>query len=375
MSESTMPHRTAPETGDRFLGRRVVGQHMSKLGILGAGMMGTALAIPLFDRGHDVRLVGTHLDEDIVASLKDSGVHPKLKLPIPREIRPFHHHELAQAAEGVELWALGVSSAGIGWATERIGPLVRRDTPVFMITKGLVLEGSKLVTLPDVVRSGLPDKVRADVHPAAIAGPCIAGELARRVPSCVVLAGRDERSLSRIADAIRAPYYHPFPTTDVVGAEVSAALKNAYAMGIGFAAGMHEKAGGTHGSVAMHNLESATMAQAVLEMRHIVARLGGDPDTVTGLAGVGDLDVTTNGGRTGRFGRFLGQGLTLAKAIEAMEGATLECLEILSVMEAGWRAGALGTLGDDDLPLLGHLIAVALHGAPVDLPLARFFKR
>jgi glycerol-3-phosphate dehydrogenase (NAD(P)+) len=346
---------------------------MATLLILGAGMMGTALAIPLIDRGHDVRLVGTHLDDEIVASLKQSSVHPKLKLEIPKGIRPFFHHELAQAAEGVELWALGVSSAGITWATERLAPHVRRDTPVFMITKGLVLEGQKLMALPDVVRSGLPDDVRSAVHPAAVAGPCIAGELARRVPTCVVLAGRDKAALTKIADAIRGPYYHPFPTTDVVGAEVSAALKNAYAMGIGFAAGLHEKAGGTPGSVAMHNLESATMAQAVLEMRRIVAHLGGDPDTVSGLAGVGDLDVTTNGGRTGRFGRFLGLGLTRDEAIGAMEGATLECLEILAVMEAAFRGGALGSLDERDLPLLHHMFAVALHGAPVRLPLERFF--
>ncbi len=347
---------------------------MTSIVILGAGMMGTALAFPLADNHHDVRLVGTHLDDEIVASLKKNGTHPKLALEIPRAVRPFSHDEIEAAAEGAELWALGVSSAGIPWATSKIAPFVRRDTPVFMITKGLVLEGSRLETLPDVVRSGLPDAVRADIHPAAIAGPCIAGELARRVPSCVVLAGRDKRSLGRIADAIRAPYYHPFATTDVVGAEVSAALKNAYAMGIGFAAGMHEKQGGAAGSVAMHNLESATMAQAVLEMRRIVVRLGGDPDTVSGLAGVGDLDVTTNGGRTGRFGKLLGQGLTRDEAIAGMKGATLECLEILAVMKAALNAGAIGRLAKKDLPLLGHLIDVALDGAPVDLPLARFFQ-
>lgn len=346
---------------------------MATLLILGAGMMGSALAIPLFDRGHDVRLVGTHLDDEIIASLKQASVHPKLKLEIPKGIRSFFHHELAEAAKGVELWALGVSSAGIQWATGQLAPHVRRDTPLFMITKGLVLDQQRLLTLPDVVRSGLPDEVRSAVHPAAIAGPCIAGELARRVPSCVVVAGRDKAALSRIADAIRGPYYHPFPTTDVVGAEVSAALKNAYAMGIGFAAGLHERSGGKAGSVAMHNLESATMAQSVLEMRRIVARLGGDPDTVSGLAGVGDLDVTTNGGRTGRFGRLLGLGLSRDEAIAAMEGATLECLEILAVMDAAWRGGALGAVDERELPLLRHLADVALRGAPVDLPLDRFF--
>ncbi|NUO49392.1 MAG: glycerol-3-phosphate dehydrogenase [Polyangiaceae bacterium] len=347
---------------------------MTSIVILGAGMMGTALAFPLADNLHDVRLVGTHLDDEIVASLKKDGTHPKLGLQVPQSVRPFFHHEIEAAAEGAQLWALGVSSAGIPWATQKLSPYMRRGTPLFMITKGLVLEGSRLETLPDVVRASLPDSVRADIHPAAIAGPCIAGELARRVPSCVVLAGRDKRSLTQIADAIRAPYYHPFPTTDVVGAEVCAALKNAYAMGIGFAAGMHEKRGGAAGSVAMHNLESATMAQAVLEMRRIVVRLGGDPDTVSGLAGVGDLDVTTNGGRTGRFGKLLGQGLSRNEAVAAMQGATLECLEILAVMKSALIGGAIGRLSMRELPLLGHLIDVALDGAPVHLPLERFFQ-
>jgi glycerol-3-phosphate dehydrogenase (NAD(P)+) len=347
---------------------------MARVVILGAGMMGSALAVPLVDRGHDVRLVGTHLDEDIVRQLKQDGVHPKLKLALPREITPFAVAELEEAATDADAIALGVSSAGTAWATERIAPLVRSGQPVFMITKGLVLADDRLVTLPDAVKRGLPQAVQDSVHPAAIAGPCIAGELARRVPTCVVVAGRDAETNQRVADLCRGPYYHLFPTTDVEGAETSAALKNAYAMGIAFALGMHERAGGAPGSVAMHNLESATMAQAIFEMRAIARHLGGRDDTVSGLAGVGDLDVTTNGGRTGRFGKLLGLGLRRDEAIERMEGATLECLEILSVLRHAATRGALGPRGLARLPLLEHMTAVALDGAAVDLPLARFFS-
>jgi glycerol-3-phosphate dehydrogenase (NAD(P)+) len=224
------------------------------------------------------------------------------------------------------------------------------------------------------VRAGLPASVREHVAPAAIAGPCIAGELARRVPSCVVVAGRDERANERLVQLLETPYYHLFPTTDVAGAEACAALKNAYAMGIAFANGMHERSGGSAGSVAMHNLESAVFAQSIVEMRAVVAELGGRPDTASGLAGVGDLDVTTNGGRTGRFGRLLGLGLARDEAIARMEGATLECLEILGSMREALDSGSLGALRRADLPLLAHLIEVALEHRPVDLPLARFFR-
>ena len=86
-----------------------------------------------------------------------------------------------------------------------------------------------------------------------------------------------------------------------MGVEVCAALKNAYAMGIAFAAGLHERAGGQPGSVAMHNYESAVFAQSVLEMQRLVAIAGGDPATAAGLAGVGDLDVTCNGGPNRTF--------------------------------------------------------------------------
>lgn len=344
---------------------------MATFTVLGAGMMGSALCVPMVDRGHEVRLVGTHLDAEIVASLRARGVHPKLALELPSAIRPYSLEELDAALTGADAVALGVSSAGIEWAIDTLAPRLPEETPVFMITKGLRFDGHNLRVLVDVVERGLP---RAG-SVAAIAGPCIAGELARRVPTCVVVTGHVEASLERLAADLATPYYHPTTSTDVVGVEVCAALKNAYAMGVAFGAGLHERSGGTGGSVAMHNLESAVVAQALVEMQWVTWRLGGDRATVAGLAGAGDLDVTNNGGRTGRFGRLLGLGLSRSEAIARMDGATLECLEILEVMRravVAWRDE--GALDDDTLPLLEHLIAVGLDGAPVDLPLAHFFR-
>ncbi|MFO0553737.1 MAG: hypothetical protein U0271_35465 [Polyangiaceae bacterium] len=351
---------------------------MAIITILGAGMMGSALAVPLVDRGHTVRLVGTHLDTEIVERLERDRFHIKLALELPSAIEPFHYTELADATRGATALALGVSSAGIAWACEQLSPYLWPGAPLFMITKGLELGAdpsgaSRLVTLPDAVKARLPAELRASIHPAAVAGPCIAGELARRVPTCVVLAGRDRPTLEAITALLDQPGYRVVPTTDVVGAEVSAALKNAYAMGIAFGTGMHERAGGVAGSVAFHNLESLVMAESILEMTAIAAALGGSPWTVTGLAGVGDLDVTTNGGRTGRFGKHLGRGLTLPQAIEAMQGATLECLEILAVLRRAFEAGAIPGLALERVPLLEHMIHVALDGAPVDIPISRFF--
>jgi glycerol-3-phosphate dehydrogenase (NAD(P)+) len=341
---------------------------MATVVILGAGMMGSALALPLVDRGHEVRLVGTHLDEEIIESLRARGEHPKLKLALPPEIKAYRHTELDVALIGAEAVALGVNSRGVSWAIDRLRPFAASRWPLFMITKGLELRDDHLLSFPDLVSAEL------GVPSAAIAGPCIAGELARRVETCVVLAGRDRPALDHLAALLRGPYYHVFTSEDVVGVEACAALKNAYAMGIAFALGIHERHGGVAGSVAMHNHESAVFAQAAVEMTHLATALGGDGRSALGLPGVGDLDVTTNGGRTGRFGKLLGLGLSAPEAVARMEGATLECLDILATLRAGLPAyERRGKLRLADLPLLTHLGEVALDGRPVAMPFARFF--
>jgi glycerol-3-phosphate dehydrogenase (NAD(P)+) len=348
---------------------------MSVVTVFGAGMMGSALSVALLDRGHSVRLVGTHLDTEIIDSLRDNGRHPTLKVAMPFAVRPYYNHELEQALQGTELVALGVSSAGVRWAAEQLTAYVRPEMPIVMVAKGLCWESGELRILPDVFRDTLPVAVRAAIEPVAIAGPCIAGELARRVPTSVVLTGRNHLTVNQAAAELSGPYYHVFVSPDAVGVEACAALKNAYAMAIAFGAGLHEKNGGQPGSVAMHNYEAAVFAQATFEMQQIVEMLGGDPRSVVWLPGVGDLDVTCNGGRTGRFGHLLGLGVGVAEAKQRMAGATLECLDILAVLRLALPTlEAEGKLEPSSLPLLRHMLEVALDDAPVQVPFERFFN-
>jgi glycerol-3-phosphate dehydrogenase (NAD(P)+) len=244
-----------------------------------------------------------------------------------------------------------------------------------MVSKGLVCENGSLGTLPDLFVSALPEPARRHIDgPVTIGGPCIAGELARRVETCVVLGSRSESILERVASMLSCPYYHVWTSTDLVGVAFCAALKNAYAMGMAFASGLHERIGGKHGSVAMHNYEAAVFAESVHEMMRLAVLFGAEPKTVYGLAGVGDLHVTCNGGRTGRFGRLLGLGLSPRAAEQQMEGATLECLEILAAVRAVLpELERAGKLRPGELPLFRHMAAVALDGEPIATPFEAFF--
>ncbi|HKY36977.1 MAG TPA: hypothetical protein VJN18_13620 [Polyangiaceae bacterium] len=347
---------------------------MTAIAIVGAGMMGSALSVPLLERGHEVRLVGTPLDREIILALKAGAAHPKLRAPVPAGVTPYFVEELGQALWGVEGIALGVSSAGVRWAAQALGPeLERVPRPVAMVSKGLVFDGECLQILPDVFQSLLPAQTQAQVSPVGVAGPCIAGELLQCVPTSVVFTGRSLPDCETWASWARGPFYFVQVEPDVVGSETCAALKNAFAMGVGFGAGVHEAQGGAPGSIAHHNYESAVFAQAILEMQRMLTLVGGDPQTAVGLPGTGDLTVTCNGGRTGRFGKWLGLGLSLPEAIAKMEGATLECLEVLRELDAALsRFDELGRTQPSELPLLRHLTDVALRGAAVAMPFERF---
>jgi glycerol-3-phosphate dehydrogenase (NAD(P)+) len=263
----------------------------------------------------------------------------------------------------------------VRWAAHVLAPFLRRDLPLIAVTKGLEESPpGTLRVLPDVFRDELPATLRAEVMPNAIGGPCIAGELARRVPTSVVFCGRDHQTLATLAVMFATPYYHVHVSTDLVGVEVCAALKNAYAMAVGIGAGVYERAGGRPGPVAYHNYEAAIFAQACLEMDLLVRACGGEPRQVPHLAGAGDLFVTTSGGRSSRLGRQLGLGLLFDEARAQRAGDTLESADtVREVGDALPRLYAAGRLPAGSLPLMEHLHEVIALGRPVDMPFGRFF--
>ena len=277
--------------------------------VLGAGVMGSAFTLPLADAGQDVRLVGTPLDAQAIDALKETGVHPRLKVRLPANVRAYRIEEVGQAMSAeVELVVIGVSTAGIRWAIDTLRARLPGSRPILMLTKGLAVDGNDIspLTGPVAMALGCPT--------GGVGGPCIAGELAVRRDTSVVIAHQDETTLRRLLDLVRAPYYHARPSRDVVGTEVCAALKNFYALGIGAAAGVLARHGEAPNGAKMHNVAAGLFAQALLELQQINAMIGGSDASVHGLAGTGDLYVTVQGGRNSRMGHLLGAGWRYAKA-------------------------------------------------------------
>jgi glycerol-3-phosphate dehydrogenase (NAD(P)+) len=349
---------------------------MKKIVILGAGVMGSAFSIPLSDRGYDVRLVGTHLDTEIIEEIHQNRVHPKLHSRIPDNVTPYTVSGLEEALVGADLLVLGVNSLGVNWAADILSLILPADVPVLMLTKGLTGDRKKLSILPDILRNGLPADHRDQIQIVAIGGPCIAGELASRRHTCVVFTGQDRILLDQLCDLLRNPYYHLWTSTDLVGVETCVALKNAYALAVGLVQGWLEKEGTADNGAVMHNLAAAIFAQGLWETAYLVDYMGGQVQSVYTLPGSGDLYVTSQGGRNSKMGRFLGIGMNYQEAkIRYMPDETIEGAELL--LEIGPTVEALverGELEGDRLPLLRAMARIVSGQAPAELPWDDFFK-
>jgi glycerol-3-phosphate dehydrogenase (NAD(P)+) len=335
----------------------------------------TALSVPLADNGHDVRLVGTHLDREIIDSINTRNVHPGLDEELPGSVTAYQLEEASEAFAGAEIVLSGVNSFGVRWAGERLAGLLTDGALVIAIAKGLEAgaEGD-LLLLTEVLTESWSGSQRASHSVSAIAGPMIAGEVAARRDTCVVFAGRDQAALDRLASAFRTDAYRVWTSTDLVGCEVCAALKNCYALGVGLAHGVLDAPDASDRPDRLHNYEAALFAQGAAEMRHMVALLGGDPETAGWLPGVGDMYVTSIGGRNVQVGRLLGAGARFEEASARLGHPTLEgAAAIREIGGALPKLAQQGTVRPDDFPLLRHLYEVVALDLPLDIPWRSFF--
>jgi glycerol-3-phosphate dehydrogenase (NAD(P)+) len=302
----------------------------SKVTILGAGAMGSAISIPLLDSQNSVNLWGTEYDIQILNSITEGKPHPSLKAIIPKEVNIFYPEELDRALEGSDTVLIAVTSDALRSIVERALPYIKTVTKFVILTKGLYANMGK-VSFPSKVVEEITmqkEEIGKKLKIVSVGGPCIAEELATRVPTAAVYASRHFDAAKECKKNFQTSYYRIHISTDTIGVELCAALKNVYSIAIGWCRGLTEASNLN----SMFNLESIMITQAVKEMSIISQRLGGRPDTAFGLAGLGDLNVTVRkiGGRNFLFGSLLGKGMSVREALGYLSRKGIHTIEGVS---------------------------------------------
>lgn len=340
---------------------------MGIITIVGAGMMGSAIGFPASDNGHEIRLVGTPLDREIIEHARKTGEHLTLRRKLPERFRYYQIEELKEALAGAELLVSGVSSFGVEWFLNEILPVIPEDLPVLAVTKGMQdTEDGTLLPYPHLYASKLNRKLSLN----AVGGPCTSYELADHDPTEVCFCGEDMETLRKIKAYFETNYYHVSLSTDVVGVECAVAMKNAYALAVTLAVGLSERTEGVGGTLH-YNSQAGLFGQSVREMRRLLALVGGGAENI--VYGAGDLYVTVFGGRTRLIGTLLGRGMSFERAMEELEGVTLESIVIATrTARAVRRLIALGKAKAEDFPLLLHVDDIINRGAQVNIPWSSF---
>lgn len=341
---------------------------MSIITIVGAGMMGSAIGFPARENGHEVRLVGTHLDREIIDHARKTNTHLTLKRPFPEGFKFYQIEQLEEAMQGADVLVGGVSSFGVDWFAENILPKVPETLPVLSITKGMQdLEDGTMISFPHLYAQRLGDK---KLCLNAVGGPCTSYELADHDPTLVAFCGPDIEVLRRLKAIFETDYYHICLSTDVTGVECAVAMKNAYALAVSLAVGLSERIEGVGGTLH-YNSQAALFAQSIREMRRLLKLIGGHDDNI--VYGVGDLYVTIFGGRTRKIGTLLGRGVSFDDAMAQLSGITLESVVISTcTARAVRKLIERGLTTADDFPLLLHIDDIINHGAEVNIPWEKF---
>ena len=339
---------------------------MSIITIVGAGMMGSALAFPALENGNEVRLVGTPLDRDIISACISRGRHPKFDRDFPRGINYYQIEDLTTALTDADFVIGGVSSFGVQWFADYVLPAISEGTPIITVTKGLMdTEDGRLITYPDFWRARLIELGKHNPL-CAIGGPCTSYELVAEDHTEVSFCGDNMQVLETIKTAMQTDYYHISITNDVTGIESAVALKNGYALGVALTIGLNQA---KYANDALHfNSQAAIFAQATREMYKLLDFQG--VMSVNNLAvGLGDLYVTVYGGRTRLVGILLGRGLSIDEARAELNGVTLESLVVAErVARAIRKSIKSGRLIASDFPLLLHIDDIISEHKAADIP-------
>ena len=290
--------------------------------------MGSAFAVPCIDNKNDVTIVGTHLEDELIENINaNKNVHPALKIQLPVEIK-FEKFEKLQSIlqKDVDLIVVGVSSVGIEWFSKQISKNYKENLPIVLLTKGLSILDNELSTLSDKIKKLLKNEGHKEINISAIKGPCLAAGLANKMRTGTVIANPKVIEAQNLKKIISTDYYSTEISNDLIGVELSGAIKNIYSMLIGASEGLsNSNAPKEIQSKYFLNTAASLIHRSISEMVEFVSHYGGKPETVYGLAGLGDLYVSAIGGRNSLMGKYLGEGYLYNDAKEKfMKNITVE---------------------------------------------------
>lgn len=268
------------------------------IGVIGGGSWGTALAILLSNKGHDVNmwLRDKKQLEDMNNTRINNKYLPDVKLPSNLKLTL----DLEEVNYKKDAIILSVGTHGIREVLGKSKPYIKPNQLVVNVSKGI--ENDSLLTISQIVKEILPGSKYA-----ILSGPSHAEEVAKDIPTAVVSASEEKNIAEFVQDLFITPSFRVYTNQDVMGVELGGALKNVIALGAGISDGLN----------CGDNTKAALMTRGIFEMARLGEKMGAELNTFSGLAGIGDLIVTCTSmhSRNRRAGILIGQGLKIDDAI------------------------------------------------------------
>ena len=268
---------------------------MKNILIIGGGAMGSAFTFPCLEKNNKVTITEPYSKVFIRNLSSKNKFHSALKINLSKKLK-FRKFSSDLLNEKFDLIVIALSLSGIDFIGKQLKNL-RIKSPILVLTKGLKYEkkNKRIWTISEQLNKNYNVS-----NVSVLKGPCLAKELARKNQTSVVIANKNIKIAKFIGKMISTRYYLTEYSKDVVGIEVSSAIKNIYSMIIGAGQSL--------------NSSSNLFQKSVLEMKYLIKYFKGKDETISGLAGVGDLYVSAAGGRNSKMGSYLGKGFSFKLA-------------------------------------------------------------
>ncbi|MDP4093723.1 MAG: NAD(P)H-dependent glycerol-3-phosphate dehydrogenase [Bacillota bacterium] len=274
----------------------------SKICIIGAGSMGSALSVLVAGNGHSVRMWSCFKEEvDMINNLREhTSKLPGVK--IPEGVTCTDDIEYALNEADAVLFV--IPSQTVRQNAKMLARLIKDDMVIACFAKGL--EDGTGYRMSEVISEEIPQ-----ARVVALSGPCHAEELARGVPSAYVSSSKNQEAAKKIQDILMSENFRVYTNTDITGVELGGALKNVIALCAGISDGLGFG----------DNTKAALMTRGIIEMSRLGTAMGAEMTTFSGLTGIGDLIVTCTSmhSRNRRAGILIGQGKSVKEALDEVK--------------------------------------------------------